>query len=136
MADYFQSNLDGTPWDRALSRTALSTRQGLALQLDGGVLQLLAPPNPPTALASAPVSQVTVNITRLASMGAGVLVDFGSSAWMVDFGRVGTRAMTQSAGGMFKRFLGVGTLSSVKQGRALRDGFVETMAAYGARIER
>lgn len=136
-AEYFQTDLDATPWDQARSRSAVSTRRGMALETAGGALRLLAPPNPPTVVASAPVEQVTVRVTGLAAKGAGALVDFGAQKWMVDFGRVATRTMTGSgAAGMLKRFLGAGSVSGLKQGRALRDGFVEAMGARGARIDR
>ena len=136
-AEYFQSDLDATPWDQARSRTAISTRRGMALESAGGTLRLLAPPNPPTVVASAPLEQVTISVTGLAAKGAAALVDFGSQQWMVDFSHVGTRTMTRSgAGGMLKRFLGAGAISGLKQGRALRDGFVDAMAARGARVDQ
>ena len=138
MAEYFQSNLDANPWDSARSKTVASTRRGLALQLDGGVLKLLAPPkSPPTTLAESPVGSVSLSTGGLAGLAAGVKVDFGTSTWLVDFGRVGTRSMVQSgAGGVLKRFLGAGALASVNEGKALREGFIEVMTAHGASVTR
>ncbi len=109
----------------------------MALEILGGDLRLLAPPNPPTVVVSAPIQQVTVGVAGLAARGAAALVDFGSETWMVDFSHVASRRMTHSGGaGMLKRFLGAGSISGFKEGRARRDGFVEVLAAHGARVDR
>ena len=109
----------------------------MALEILGGDLRLLAPPNPPTVVVSAPIEQVAVGAGGPVARGAAALVDFGSQTWMVDFSHVASRRMTRSGGaGMLKRFIGAGSISSFREGRALRDGFVEVLAAHGARVDR
>lgn len=141
MAEYFQQFLNANPWEGVATKTVLSTREGVGLQISNGVLSLIGPPR--ELLAQAPLSEVTLSIKGVVKAGSGVVVDFGGHRWMVDFGMVPSRsrAASESSRGkaMLKAFAGAynikGRFGDIKVGKQLRDRFVETATSMGAKFE-